>query len=169
MTDLRDREQSLYDAAENAFNSEGGFIAPATPNPVRATKAAVALVTPIETAALEPINQTPLSSEKALAQKARERIMEEASVTSDGRHYYYDGYRYDGLVDAVDQSVLMHSQPLHAHQPGPFVNTPPVSVRTDADLVLMIALGISFVRGQYCFKDFRYDHLADAVSYARTR
>lgn len=98
----------------------------------------------------------------------RERQMAEFSITLDGLRYRYNGYRYDRLADAVAYARLMRSRPAQPDVGGPFTQAgatwaPP----TDDERALMASLGIKLVDGTYRFADFRYERLADAVSYAR--
>lgn len=102
------------------------------------------------------------------AQPERERVMVKYAIRHDGRHYEYNRYRYDHLSDAVAYARLMRSRLPQVDMGGPFWLGEPVdSPPNDADRELMAALGIAFEAGVFRFEDFRYDHLADAVNYAK--
>ena len=96
----------------------------------------------------------------------RRRLMSAHSIHYDGRRYRYNGYRYDRVADAVAYAELVQSgQPTEAgpdpFTPGEIVPSPSASERET-----MAALAISFRAGVYAYREFRYDRLADAVSYA---
>jgi hypothetical protein len=99
MPELCERDQRMYDAAENAFTSEGGYVAPAAQDSQPAALAPVTLAVPRE---------TELTAQDA-RQRVCQRIMEEASVTYDGRNYCYDGHPHAGLLDAIKYSTLMRA------------------------------------------------------------
>lgn len=97
-----------------------------------------------------------------------EHVMAKYAIRYDGRHYEYNHYRYDHLSDAVAYARLMRSRLPQVDMGGPLwpgerVDSPP----DDADRELMVALGIYFKAGTFRFENFRYDHLADAVNYAK--
>lgn len=93
----------------------------------------------------------------------RERLMAEFSIAFNGRHYQYDRYRYDYLADAVNYARLHPgSDASGAMPPAQVVEAPDESQRR-----LMAALAITFRDGVYHLDTYRYDRLADAVSYAR--
>jgi hypothetical protein len=99
------------------------------------------------------------------AMNQRQDAMHEFGITYDGRSYQYHGYQYDQLADALGYAKLVHSAP-GDHAMGPCVPRPAISLPTVTELSLMTSLGISLEAGFYRFQDFRYDQLADAVSYA---
>lgn len=102
------------------------------------------------------------------AQAERERVMAKYAIRYDGRHYEYNHYRYDHLSDAVAYARLMRSRLPQVDMGGPFWLGEPVdSPPNDSDRALMAALGIAFEAGTFRFETFRYDHLADAVNYAK--
>ena len=92
--------------------------------------------------------------------------MAQLSITFNGRSYVYNGHRYDHLVDAVNYAELMQTHP-ERNTPGPFVIDRRAPSPSAADIALMDTLAIVFDAGTYRFDTFRYDHLADAVNYAR--
>jgi hypothetical protein len=97
------------------------------------------------------------------AEGERERLMAELSIAFNGRHYYYDRYRYDRLVDAASYARLHRSGGSARPMPLPEkVESPSESQRE-----LMSELGITFRDGVYHLGPYRYDRLADAVEYAR--
>jgi hypothetical protein len=102
------------------------------------------------------------------ARSARERVMTKYAIRYDGRQYEYNRYHYDHLADAVAYARLMRSRPPQAESGGPVWRGEPVDAPpSDADRELMAALGVTFEAGIFRFRNFRYDHLADAVNYAR--
>jgi hypothetical protein len=96
----------------------------------------------------------------------RERRMAEFSVGHDGLRYHYNGYRYDKWQDAVACTRLMHDRPSQADPGGSFVPSKQLAT-TEAEQAQMAWLGIRFEDGAYRFRDFRYDGLADALTYAK--
>lgn len=100
---------------------------------------------------------------------SREQQMTELGIAQDGRHYFYNGYRYDRLPDALAYAELMKSRPRQVDEVGPHRQNrenPSVLPPSDADLVLMARRAITFRDGIYYFGEFRYDRLADALDYA---
>jgi hypothetical protein len=112
-------------------------------------------------------NPTQRAVQDARAPTADEsRLMAELSIIRGGRHYFYDGYSYDRLSDAIAYAQLVRGQP---HRPGP---SSPAQLESSEsppapDWQLMRELSISFENGRFVFEGFRYDRLADAANYAR--
>ena len=99
----------------------------------------------------------------------RERLMLAFEITFDGRQYVYDRYRYDRLADAVNYARLQLSRPSsNASETPPRVSIP-CERPTVSQTKLMSELGITFEAGVYRLGDYRYDHLDDAVEYARIK
>ena len=90
------------------------------------------------------------------------------SIDYDGRHYRYDGYRYDRLVDAVSYARLVESRQAQ-HEGG---SCPVVYRRVESpsssDMAVMAEYFITFSEGVYRYDGFRYERLSDAVNYAET-
>jgi hypothetical protein len=97
----------------------------------------------------------------------RQHIMSAFRIYHDGRYYRYSGYRYDCLGDAVAHAELMQTRQSTEVGPDPFAPGEPMPMPTASELELMATWCISFEAGVYAYREFRYDHLADAVSYAR--
>jgi len=98
---------------------------------------------------------------------ARAREMAELCITFNGRHYGYRGYRYERLADAVNYARLDRSRPFSndlAPDNAPATELPPPNQNERA---LMGMLGITCVEGGYRRRQYRYEHLADAIAYAR--
>lgn len=95
-----------------------------------------------------------------------ERQMAEVGVRRDGIDYVYKGYRYERLGDVLAYAHLTASRPGADQGPSPFLRKP-FAAPTDADRALMASLGIQFDGRAFRFAGYRYDRLADAVSYAR--
>jgi len=100
-------------------------------------------------------------------QPMRERAMAKYGIRHDGRQYEYNRYRYDQLSDAVAYAGLMRSNLAPADPGGPAWHTRVEDAPDDAQRALMTELAISFEAGTFRFQNFRYDHLADAVNYAK--
>jgi hypothetical protein len=94
--------------------------------------------------------------------------MSRLSIQFDGRKYRYREYQYEKLGDAIAYAHLMRlrnmSDDSRAAVPRVSVVQPP----GESQRQLMQQLSISFDDGTYKLGPFRYDNLADAVSYART-
>jgi hypothetical protein len=106
------------------------------------------------------------SAAASLDPAERARQMSDLHIGFDGRHYGYNGYRYDHFTDAVAYARLMHARPTQGDAGGPFRSAQPLVAPTDAERGLMVQLGIAFDDGRYRFEGFRYDGLQDAVNYA---
>jgi hypothetical protein len=97
-------------------------------------------------------------------------LMAELRVRYNGGHYFFQGYRYDRLEDAVAYARLERgrashglaeepeSAPAHAHE---------AAFPVAAERSQMQAFGVSFEAGRFVYKSFRYDRLKDALAYAR--
>lgn len=94
--------------------------------------------------------------------------MSQLGIYFDGRNYRYRGYRYGRLRDALAYARLMRSR--HAKRASGVAPEPDSVVASQREHAaeLMRQLSISFEAGAYRLGDFRYDNLADAVSYAQT-
>lgn len=91
--------------------------------------------------------------------------MVELGVEHEGGNYYYKGYRYERLEDAIAYARLRRSRPAEEDfaAPGRRSSLP---APTDSDRVLMATLGIQFDGRTFRHGGFRYDRLSDAVSNA---
>lgn len=96
------------------------------------------------------------------------RLMAELSIIRGGRHYFYDGYSYDRLADAIAYAQLVGGQTRRTGSSSP-VQRALIDSPTAADLQLMRELSISFESGCFVYAGFRYDRLIDAANYARHR
>lgn len=94
------------------------------------------------------------------------RLMAELAIIHGGRHYFYDGYSYERLADAIAYAQLVRGQ-AHRHGPSSPIQFEAVGPLTASDRQLMLELSISFENGRFVFERFHYDRLADAASYAR--
>jgi len=99
-----------------------------------------------------------------------DRVMAELSITHDGRRYYYAGYRYDRLEDAVNYARLQRSRS-GATQMGAQSSLAQTgdAAPDKAQERLMATLSITFENGTYHLGGYRYDRLGDAVNYANLR
>lgn len=116
--------------------------------------------------------QPPSASADNIAPDApgeRERLMAEYSIAYNGRQYQYGGYRYDYLADAVNYAMLQPSTAPGSDAPAPMAPAQAVEAPDEAQRRLMAELAITFEDGVYHLRSYRYDRLADAVSYARLR
>lgn len=93
--------------------------------------------------------------------------MAELSILHRGRYYYFDRYRYEQLADAVAYAQLMRTRQSQPVDTPSFARFDTVESPDASDRQLMAMLAISFENGVYVFDGFRYDHLIDAVNYAR--
>ena len=97
----------------------------------------------------------------------RERTMAEFSIAYDGRQYQYGRYRYDRLDDAVSYARLQRATPAGDDAAVPMPAVARVEAPGEADRELMQQWSITFQDGVYSLGAYRYDRLADALSYAR--
>lgn len=112
----------------------------------------------------------PLSADESRAASERGALtleMRELGIAQDGPGYVYNGYRYDRLADALAYARLIASRPLRRDAGGTAVPGCAVAPPGRAEEALMAPLGIVFSDGHYRFESYRYDHLADAMNYAR--
>jgi hypothetical protein len=126
---------------------------------------------PSETKAIE--HGKTISSENQLSyfrghESERLQILE-AGVTFDGRRYKYLEYQYDILSDALNYSLLdraksSHKMPIDVQMVWKEPHTPSMADKLDMD-----RLSITFDGRYYRFKDYRYDNLTDACSYAKLK
>jgi hypothetical protein len=96
----------------------------------------------------------------------RRRLMSAFSIDYDGRHYRYNGYRYDRLADAVAYAKLMQSRQTQ-HDTCP-VTYQRVESPSASDTAVMARYSITFSEGMYRYGGYRYDRLADALNYAQS-
>ena len=95
-----------------------------------------------------------------------ERQMTEFSIVRAGRYYYYEGYRYERLDDAIAFAQVVRLRPAHRPSAPLFAPTEPNELPSASDRGLMTELAITFVNGRFVFAGFQYDRLIDAVNYA---
>lgn len=119
---------------------------------------------------------TPLRNEASFAREnnaapnasgEQERLKAELFITYNGRHYEYNRYRYDRLVDAVDYARLQRSKSSGDDDIGPLLRPEDIETPDESQRQLMADLAITFQDGMYRLGAFRYDRLTDAVNYAR--
>ncbi|HVJ63180.1 MAG TPA: hypothetical protein VM555_10770 [Tahibacter sp.] len=142
-----------YDEAENAFTSEGGFL------PRRSESGCVR---PEST--LSFLSESRAVDRTAL-QKPEAWLLRQ-SVGFDGRHYQYNGYRYDRLADAIAHVALTRTRPSLLEPKGPYSPERSAEPPTARDRETMASLGIVAIGSAYRWRAFRYDRLEDAVAYA---
>ena len=95
-------------------------------------------------------------------------LMSAFSIHYDGRYYRYNGYRYDRLAQAIAYAEHMQSrQSTEVMGAHPYTADDCIRSPSASDRETMAPLAISFDRGVYAYREFRYDDLADAVNYAR--
>jgi hypothetical protein len=85
-----------------------------------------------------------------------------------GRHYHFDGYRYDRLADAVAYAHIVRGRDQSVPAAPSMAKFETLEAPSAADRQLMLDLSIEFDGGCFTFEGFRYDRLSDAVNYART-
>src|SRR5580765_1283782 len=133
-------DSQAYQSAEDAFTSEGGYLA-------------------------RELDPDWMQIDVAVDERAR--LMSEFSIHHDGRHYVFEGYRYDRLADAVSYARLMRARSQRQQQPYRSGCEKIIEWPDALERKLMKALRISFSAGVYEFRGYRYDRLIDAVNYAR--
>lgn len=142
-----------YAEAENAFTSEGGFVPPASEwRYLRRENL------------MRPLSDSPPADETT-PQKPEDWLLRQ-SVGFDGRHYQYNGYRYDRLADAVAHVALTRARPSLLDPKGPYSLELSSDPPDAPDRETMASLGIVAQGNAYRWGDFRYDRLEDAIAYA---
>lgn len=101
----------------------------------------------------------------AIATQAPE--LEDTSISFDGRHYRYDGFRYDRREDAMNYARLQRGKRSHRSIEAAAPEVPWAEAPNDSQRRLMQAFGITVENGQYHFREYRYDRVADAIAYAQ--
>ncbi|OGA69945.1 MAG: hypothetical protein A3G81_13950 [Betaproteobacteria bacterium RIFCSPLOWO2_12_FULL_65_14] len=96
----------------------------------------------------------------------RARLMAELFIAYNGRQYQYGSYRYDHFEDAVNYARLQGSELPASTGPAPMPPAPFLEVPDESQRRLMAAFAITFQDGVYHLGAYRYDRLADAVTYA---
>jgi hypothetical protein len=91
------------------------------------------------------------------------------SIAHAGRHYYYEGYRYERLADAVAYARRVRARQSPQKDQSSLARFDAVESPNASDRQLMLELSISLENGSFVFDGFRYDHLIDAANYARHR
>ena len=94
-------------------------------------------------------------------------LMSEWSIHLNGRFYVYRGYHYIRLADAVGyaRQVSVRQSPQECGEGS--VSHEWTELPSAADCKLMAEHSISFKAGIYEFSGNHYDHLKEALSYAR--
>ena len=95
-----------------------------------------------------------------------EREMQELGVEADGPEYYFRGYHYERLADALAYARLKRLAP-EGEDASPPTRSRAWVAPSEKDRALMASLGIEFDGRAFRFGEYRYDRLADAVSSAR--
>ncbi|TAK84763.1 MAG: hypothetical protein EPO20_13035 [Betaproteobacteria bacterium] len=113
----------------------------------------------------EPRASPPVGVADAAGERAR--LMAELFIAYDGRQYQYGSYRYDHLEDAIGYARLQGGELPASAGPAPMPPARPVEAPDESQRELMAELAITFQDGVYRLGAYRYDRLADAVSYAR--
>jgi hypothetical protein len=96
-------------------------------------------------------------------------LMEEFSIVHGGRYYYFDGYRYERLADAVAYARLIRARQAQPSDPLSSAPLDGVESPSASDRQLMLEYSIAFENGNYVFDGYRYDRLIDAANYANHR
>lgn len=88
-------------------------------------------------------------------------------ISFNGTQFVYRDFKYDRLSDAVSYAELdilrEGRQPIATSSADWLLRPVPKST----DRALMQQFGVSFEDWRYKFRDNHYDHLADALNYAR--
>lgn len=103
------------------------------------------------------------------AKGERESLMAEFSITFFAQQYRYAHYRYDTFEDALSYAKQQQFAPEDSDAADADASSPDRIVEAPDELQRrrMNRLGITYVKGVYLFGPYRYDRLADAMSYAR--
>ena len=115
----------------------------------------------------EPERASVSSASSAASPDASAHPATEAGIIFNGRSYSYRGYRYDHLAEAVNYAELDRSRAFAdpgADDAAPLERVPRPSA---AEREHMRKVGITYVDGVFCWGEYRYDRLADAIAYAR--
>lgn len=92
--------------------------------------------------------------------------MKEHDIAFDGRHFYFSGYRYSKLGDALNYARLVRERPELPSRGHAVAADRTASAPSQAARERMDSLGIALVAGTYRLGEFRYDRLEDALAYA---
>lgn len=95
------------------------------------------------------------------------RQVEEFGVSFDGHQYRYQEYHYDLLADALNYALLDRASPTHRTESGAPMEWLEAEQPAAADRQRMEELAVTFDGHCYLYGGHRYDHLADALSYAQ--
>lgn len=90
-----------------------------------------------------------------------------AGVGFDGRKYRYKSFSYDKSTDALNYSHLDRARHGSESESKDLPEWVDAILPTEAERQQMETLGITYDGKQYRYKEYRYDRVADAVSYAR--
>jgi hypothetical protein len=88
-------------------------------------------------------------------------------VVFDGRYYRYKQYRYDLLSDAVSYAQLDVSRPASQQEPDVYPQWVEVDQPAETEWRTMADLKITFDGKYYRYGEYRYEHFADAINYAK--
>jgi hypothetical protein len=97
------------------------------------------------------------------------RQMAELGVAFDGRCYWYQEYCYDLLSDALNYA--RHDRAKAGYEPKIYVYPEwrePEKPSAEEQRT-MAELGVSYDGKYYRYREYRYDHLGDAINYARLK
>jgi hypothetical protein len=92
-----------------------------------------------------------------------------AGIVFDGRYYRYKSYRYDRLADACDYARRDPLLPASVAGPNDHPKPAKVEQPTEVEWRTITDLNITFDGKCYRYKEYRYDHFADAVIYAQLK
>lgn len=97
-----------------------------------------------------------------------ERVAAAMGGGFDGRYYRYRAYRYDLCSDAVSYAELDRYKPQYRDKVIQAAPWEKAVEPTDNEQHEMKTLGITFDGKYYRYESYRYEHCADAASYARS-
>lgn len=99
-----------------------------------------------------------------------DRLMAEFSIIRSGRYYWFDGYRYEHLEDAVAYAQVIRARRQASRANASLPTRFDIAELPNAsDRQLMTELSITLENGCFVFDGFHYDRLIDAANYARLR
>jgi hypothetical protein len=88
-------------------------------------------------------------------------------ISFDGRAYHYGQYSYDRLEDALSYAKLDRAKPGFREESAAPLQWKQWADPTTDQRAEMLTYHIAYAGGRYCYGPYRYDLLADAISYAR--
>jgi len=93
-------------------------------------------------------------------------LMAEFAITFNGEQYEYSEYRYDRLADAINYAILERSKAPRVNEAISQPRRMKLEAPNDEEKALMRKFNVTNEGRYYHYKEYRYQRLADAISYA---